>query len=82
MVYSKGWLGSKLREMYQNAPHNEQVLMIHLFGIKYADIIRQYGYNAREIVEASGINESYVTELSKGMRMSKYVEIKPEKDTF
>lgn len=82
MVYSKSALGNKLKEMYENAPHNEQVTMIFLFGIKYADVIRGNGYIAREIVEESGINENYATEVNKGIKMAKYVQIKPEKDTF
>lgn len=56
MIISKNLLGQKLKEMYENAPHNEQVLMIHLFGIKFADIIKANGYNAREILEAANMN--------------------------
>lgn len=29
-------LADELREMYETAPRGEQVVMIHLFGIKYA----------------------------------------------
>ena len=82
MIISKKLLGEKLKEMYENAPQNEQVLMIHLFGIKFANIMRENGYNAREIIDAAGIRNSYQTELSKGIKMSKYVEIKKDKDTF
>ncbi len=47
--------------------------MIHLFGIKFADAIRENGYNAREIIESAGMRESYQTELCKGMKIAKYV---------
>ncbi|WP_436286865.1 HTH-like domain-containing protein [Vibrio alginolyticus] len=33
-------LGSILEKMYQNAPENESVAMIHLFAIKYAEQIK------------------------------------------
>ena len=32
-------LGGKLMEMYENAPRGYQVANIHLFGVKYADVI-------------------------------------------
>lgn len=82
MIISKKMLGQKLKYMYDNAPYGEQVLMIHLFGIKFGDIIYENGYNAREIIEAAGIKESYQTEISKGMKMAKYVEIKKNMDKF
>ena len=82
MIVSKKLLGEKLKEMYENAPHSEQVLMIHLFGIKFADVIRENGYNAREIIEAAGMKDSYQVEVNKGMKMAKYVEIKKDMDTF
>ena len=33
-------LGTKLSEMYNNAPKGNSVAMIHLFGIKYANEIK------------------------------------------
>lgn len=37
-------LGAKLREMYNTAPPGEKVTHIHLFAIKYADIIETNDY--------------------------------------
>jgi len=67
-------LGEILADMYHNAPEKEQVTMIHLFGIKYASQIDAAGFTASEIIEASGINKSYATELSKGKKLAKYVK--------
>lgn len=70
---TKNELGKTLRDMYDNAPDKDQVAMIHLFGIKFADqIINKY--TATEIVKASGIRPSYATEVNKGIRLSKYVK--------
>lgn len=66
-------LGSILKDMYENAPDKDQVAMIHLFAIKYADFIMDK-YTAAEIVRASGINKSYGTEVNKGLRLSRYVK--------
>lgn len=66
-------LGMQLNKMYSNAPNGEQVAHIHLFGIKYAEEIYRNHYTIKEIIRASGINESYATELSKGIKLSKYV---------
>lgn len=70
-------LGNELRQMYENAPENEKTTMIHLFGIINGDTILDNYLNVTEIVRASGIQSSYQAEVSKGVRLSKYVEIKP-----
>ena len=66
-------LGQILKDMYQQAPHGMQVAKIHLFGVKYANVILKQGYSTKDIVLASGINLSYTTEVSKGIRLSEYV---------
>lgn len=62
--------------MYNSAPDKEQATFIHLFGIKYGDLILRNKYSAPEIVKASGIKESYKTEVRKGINLSKYVTSK------
>jgi hypothetical protein len=66
-------LGRELREMYLNAPKGDAVAMIHLFGIIYADEISNFDNAKKEIIIESGISESYITELSKGVKLAKYV---------
>jgi hypothetical protein len=66
-------LGGKLREMYTNAPKGGAVAMIHLFGIKYAEEINKSEHSKKDIVKASGISESYLTELTKGVKLAEYV---------
>lgn len=66
-------LGLELREMYLNAPKGDAVAMIHLFGIKYADEISNFENAKNEIIQVSGISKSYITELSKGIKLAKYV---------
>lgn len=65
-------LGAKLRDDYDNAPRGEQVAMIHLFGIDHSHDISAVGI--REVVEQAGISQSYVVELNKGVKLSKYVQ--------
>ncbi len=69
-------LGNKLKEMYGNAPKGDSVTMIHLFGIKYADEIIKNNFSRKGIIEKSDILSSYLTELNKGINLSKYVESK------
>lgn len=66
-------LAKTLKKMYDNAPDGYQVANIHLFGVKYAPIILENGYKATSIVKASGLKFSYATEVSKGIKLSKYV---------
>lgn len=69
-------LGSTLKEMYENAPKGDSVTMIHLFGIKYSTVITNSNFSRKDIIEKSGISPSYLTELSKGINLSKYVKLK------
>ncbi len=66
-------LGLKLREMYVDAPKGDSVAMIHLFGILYAKEINDIENSKKEIIEASGISKSYITELSKGIKLAEFV---------
>ena len=67
-------LGKLLRESYENAEKSEKVTMIHLFGIKYHDEIKQS--NISEIISESGIYSTYRTELGKGLKLARYVKLK------
>ena len=78
-MYTEKELGQMLRNKYENAPRNEQVLMIHLFGIEFRQLILDKKYKIANIIYEAGINESYKTELSKGVKLGKYVEIKSDK---
>lgn len=66
-------LGTKLNEMYSNAPKGDSVAMIHLFGIKYAYEIKKSKYSKKDIITQSGISASYLTELTKGVKLAEYV---------
>jgi len=63
-----------LAQMYREALPNEKALSVHLFGISHADQIR--GMSAKDIVVGAGLPESYKTEVSKGINLAKYVEVK------
>ncbi|MFB3164518.1 hypothetical protein ABLO26_24460 [Neobacillus sp. 179-J 1A1 HS] len=69
-------LGLKLKEMYNSAPGGEQATFIHLFGIKYGELILNNRYSIAEIVKKAGIQDSYKTEVRKGVKLSKYVTVK------
>lgn len=73
IMLNKNDLAKKLHDMYSNAPEGYQVAHIHLFGVKYADAIQRNHYKISEIVSLSGIRPSYATEVSKGIKLSKYV---------
>ena len=66
-------LGSILNGMYLNSSYGEAVAMIHLFAIKYATEIKESGESMKSIANAGGIPESYGTEISKGVKLSKFV---------
>lgn len=68
-------LAMRLKEMYENSS-NEKTTMIHLFGIMYAEEIMGCGSTPKEILKLANMPESYQTEISKGVRLSKYVDVK------
>lgn len=71
-------LGQTLARMYNTANNNEKVIMIHLFGIKYGDVIISNGYDVKSILKYASMNASYYTEVRKGIRLARYVEVKED----
>ena len=71
-------LGTKLHDMYENARRNEAACQIHLFGIMYGEVIRQSRYRLTDILKASGLSAGYLPELSKGVKLAKYVQLKQD----
>ena len=69
-------LGKELKKMYDTAEKGEQVTRIHLFGIKNGEKIINNRIKVSDIVQVAEINESYKTEVSKGVKLSKYVFVK------
>ena len=69
-------LADELCRMYENAPRGEQVMMIHLFGIKYATELG--GQSVAAVVDEAGLSHTYVTEVNKGRNLARYVDLKPQ----
>ena len=69
-------LSEKLKDMYENAPKKEQVVNIHLFGIQYAEYIKKHNFRISKIIGNAGMKKSYAVELSKGIKLSKFVKLK------
>ena len=63
-----------LRKMYREAPKDEMVAQIHLFGIKYARELQTLSIS--DVVGQAGISPRYATEVSKGRKLAKYVTVK------
>ena len=66
--------GLILNKMYIEAKKGEKVTMIHLVGVKYGNIIKENNYSFKDIVKNTNISETYVTELTKGANLAKYVK--------
>ena len=65
-------LGNLSADSYQNAKKGEKVTMIHLFGIKHSEELREVGVS--EVIKESGIHSTYTTELGKGIKLARYVK--------
>ena len=63
-----------LHRMYATAPRGDQVAQIHLFGIKYDRDLNKL--NIERVLEEAGMPNSYKTEIHKGRRLAKYVDVK------
>ena len=75
--YTIDQLGSILHQM---SSEYEQVLAIHLFGIRYGQYIREKNYSVKDIISKAGLPESYFAELNKGIKLSNYVDEIGEKE--
>lgn len=68
-------LAKILNEMYFGAEDGETVAAIHLFGIQFADQIKESNLSCKEIARLAGIPETYGTEINKGRKLAKYVAV-------
>ena len=69
-------LAIELKKMYNNAPKGDRTTMIRLFGIKYAKEIKECDASVIAIVTFAEIGSSYHAEISKGIRLAKYVDVR------
>ena len=74
-------LADTLSQMHHNAAEGNKSVAVHLFGIRYADEIRDCGASVTEIVSLSALRRTTLDrEVSKGMKLSKYVTLRPDWD--
>lgn len=64
-----------LKTYYDGAKRNQTILQIDLFGIKFGPIIQANGLSIKKIVQLSGIGGSYITEVTKAVKLSEYVTV-------
>ena len=62
-----------LRGKHTPATRNEALCHVNLSGKKLAEELKNSGCTIKHIVELSGIQSGYVSEISKGMKLSRYV---------
>ena len=67
-------LSEILRRMHRNAPHGEQSTAVHLFGIRYVAELSAPHVSINTVAALAGLDKWY-TEVRKGMRLAKYVEL-------
>lgn len=68
-------LANELKLMYDNAK-SDRVAMIHVFGIKFANEIKENKYRPVDILKLANMPESYYAEINKGVKLSSYVNLK------
>ncbi len=68
-------LAEIMRDMYRNAPRGEQSTALHLFGVRYVAELSAPNVSINRVAELSGVGNSYHTEIRKGMRLARYVEL-------
>ena len=73
---------AKLKGMHDSAPEGEKTTIIHLFGILYADELENCGVSktaaAKHVAEHAIKRKSYWSEIDKGVRLARYVELKAQ----
>ena len=72
-------LADTLSGMHGEATYDQKTTMIRLFGILYADEIRDCGEPVTKIVARSSLrNTTYDNEISKGVKLARYVTVRPD----
>ncbi|MCR5294629.1 MAG: hypothetical protein K6E30_05575 [Lachnospiraceae bacterium] len=69
-------LAERLKKIYWSANRTDTVVSIILFGIANAEQIKESGLAPLDLTRKAGIPDGYAAELRKGMRVSRYVELK------
>ncbi len=64
-------LAEVLRNMWESAPKGDKSLMVHLFGIRYANELE--GMDLAALAELAGLSRSMETEIRKGRNLAQYV---------
>jgi RNase adaptor protein for sRNA GlmZ degradation len=72
---AKKQLSKKLYNTYNKSPRKEQVIMVMLFGMKYNKQLSKLG--VIDVVNMSGLPKGYVSELYRGIKLSKHLKVKP-----
>ncbi len=70
-------LANILLSMYETKGVNKST-MVHLFGIIFADEMINADIKPIDVIRSAGIQDSYQTELNKGINLSEYVDVKKE----
>lgn len=71
-------LGKILAQRYNQHKKGFANCSIILFGIEYSSEIKNGGYTAKDILEASKIGKNYESDLNKGIKLANFVKVKNE----
>jgi 5-methylcytosine-specific restriction protein B len=66
-------LAAELKNACERAGKGEHVTTVHCFGIRFANELK--GRNLKEIAGLAGIKESLGTEINKGVRLARHVQL-------
>lgn len=69
-------LASELKNAIKNANEGEKSVTVILFGIKYAEIIKQKKYTSRDISRTTGLEQDLSGRINAGINLASYVDIK------
>ena len=75
-----GEAAAVLRRMYRDAPQGEKVTCLFLFGIIYADDLA--ALSVGDVVREAGVRPTYYTEIRRGIKLAKYVQLKEDAESW
>lgn len=72
--YTEIELSGILKKMYDQGQQDKSATFrIILFGLKYGTIIKEKDFKIKQIVKSAGLNESYATEVNKGVGLASLI---------
>ena len=80
MAMTVGEAAAKLKRMYENAPHGEKLTCLSCLAS--STLTTWAALSVSDVVREAGVRPTYYTEIRRGIKLAKYVQIKGDSESW